>query len=156
MRPILVGVLALAILTTTSCTRTEPTHSTESELFLLSKPEENGLSMDALFRGPFVVREGCVLIGQPGAYAVPIWWKGFTAERNGSGRLVVSDGEGAMVAVEGETFEMGGGYVAEFRPRGKVEARDDQLRRLKEWLGYPIPERCLAPDVYGVWSVGDW
>ncbi len=49
---------------------------------------------------------------------------------------------------------MGGGYVAEFRPLDKVEPRQDQLRRLEEWLGYPIPERCLEPDVYGVWSVG--
>jgi hypothetical protein len=41
------------------------------------------------------------------------------------------------------------------RPQGKVEPRDEQLRSVQEWLGYPIPERCLGPDVYGVWSVGE-
>jgi hypothetical protein len=155
MRPILAGILVVAILAPASCVGNETTHSTEPELFFPTKPELDGISMDALYRGPLVVREGCVLIGRSGEYAVPIWWKGFTAERDGSGRLVVSDGEGAVVAVESKTFEMGGGYVAEFRPLGKVEARDVQVRRLEEWLGYPIPERCLAPDVYGVWSVGD-
>lgn len=111
--------------------------------------------MLALFQGPLLVRDGCVLIGRPGEYTVPIWWKGFTAERDASGRLVVHDGEGAVVAIEGDSFEMGGGYVAEFRPQDKVEPRKDQLRRVEEWLGYSIPERCLGPNVYGVWSVGE-
>jgi hypothetical protein len=128
--------------------------STESDLFFPTNPEQGGDSMDALYQGPLVVRDGCVLIGRPGEYAVPIWWKDFTAERNGSGQLVVRDGEGAVVAIEAENFEMGGGYVAEFRPEDKVEPREDQLRRVEEWLGYSIPERCLGPDVYGVWSVG--
>ena len=128
--------------------------STESDLFFPTKPEQGGVSMTALFQGPLVVREGCVLIGSPGEYTVPIWWKGFTAKRDESGQLVVYDGEGAVVAIEGKTFEMGGGYVAEFRPEDKVEPREDQLRRVEEWLGYSIPKRCLGPDVYGVWSVG--
>jgi hypothetical protein len=105
--------------------------------------------------GPLVVRYGCVLVGSPGEYSVPIWWKGFTADRDESGRLVVRDGDCAIVAIEGESFEMGGGYVAEFRPQDKVEPREDQLRRVEEWLGYSIPERCLGSDVYGVWSVGE-
>jgi hypothetical protein len=67
----------------------------------------------------------------------------------------VRDGAGAVVAIEGETFEMGGGYVAEFRPQDKVEPREDQLRWVEEWLGYSIPERCLDSDAYGVWSVGE-
>lgn len=56
-----------------------------------------------------------------------------------------------------ELGEMDGGYVAEFRPEDKVEPRDDQLRRVGErfGLGYSIPERCLGPDVYGIWSVGE-
>jgi len=154
MRPIVVALLAVAALMTASCTGNKTTPSTESGLFFPTKPEQDGASMDALYRGPLVVRDSCVLIGRPGEYTVPIWWKGFTAERDESGRLAVRDGEGAVVAVEGETFEMGGGYVAEFRPLAKVEAQDDQVRRVEEWLGYPIPERCLGPDVYGVWSVG--
>lgn len=155
MRPILVAMLACALLMTASCTGHKTTPSTESGLFFPTKPEQDGAWMDALFRGPLVVHDACVLIGRPGDYSVPIWRKGFTAERDESGRLVVHDGDGAAIAVEGETFEMGGGYVAEFRPRGKVDARDEQLRRVEEWLGYPIPERCLGPDVYGVWSVGE-
>jgi len=94
------------------------------------------------------------LVGRAGDYSIPIWGQGFTAERNDAGLLVVRDEDGVVVAVEGESFDMGGGYVAEFRPQHKVEPRDGQLRRVDEWLGYPIPERCLGPDVYGVWSVG--
>jgi hypothetical protein len=124
-------------------------------LFFATKPEQDGASMTALYQGPLVVRDGCVLIGRPGEYTVPIWRKSFTAERDESGRLVVHDGEGAVVAIEGDSFEMGGGYVAEFQPQDKVEPREDQLRRVEEWLGYSIPERCLGPDVYGVWSVGE-
>lgn len=129
--------------------------TTASDVFLPLKPEQDGASMDALFQGPLVVRDGCVLIGRPGEYTLPIWWKDFTVERDESGRLVVRDGEGAVIAIEGENFEMGGGYIAEFRPEDKVEPRQDQLRRVEEWLGYSIPERCLGPEVYGVWSVGE-
>jgi hypothetical protein len=111
--------------------------------------------MAALYRGPLVVRHRCVLIGSPGDYSIPIWRMGFTASRDESGRLVVLDREGVVVAVEGETFEMGGGYVAEFRPQGRVEPREDQVRRLEQSLGYLIPGRCLTPDLYGVWMVGD-
>jgi hypothetical protein len=111
--------------------------------------------MEALYRGPLLVRDRCVFIGRPGDYSVPIWRKGFTAGRDQSGRLAVLDSEGAVVAVEGETFEMGGGYVAEFRPKGRVEPREDQLRRVEQSLGYSIPQRCLTSDVYGVWWVGE-
>ncbi len=129
--------------------------STESDLFFPTKPEAGGASNDALFQGPLVVRDGCVLIGRPDEYTLPIWWKGFTAERDNSGRLVVRDGEGGVVAIEGENFEMGGGYTAEFRPEGRVEPKEDQVRRVEDWLGYSIPDRCLGPEVYGIWSVGE-
>jgi hypothetical protein len=111
--------------------------------------------MEALYRGPLLVRDRCVFIGSPGDYSIPIWRKGFTTRLDESGRLVVLDSEGEVVAVEGETFEMGGGYVAEFRPQGRVETREDQLRRLEQSLGYSIPEQCLTADVYGVWMVGE-
>jgi hypothetical protein len=124
-------------------------------LFFPTKPELDTVSMQALYQGPLVVRDGCVLIGASAAYTVPIWPKGFTAERDDAGRLVVRDGEGAVVAIEGEPFEMGGGYVAEFSPEDKVDPREEQLRRVEESLGYSIPERCLGPDIYGVWSVGE-
>lgn len=124
-------------------------------VFFATKPEADRTSMTALFQGPLVVRNGCVLIGQSGGYAVPIWPKGFRIERGEADRIVVHDEAGRVVAMEGEDFEMGGGYVAEFQPAGRVEPRDDQLRRVEQSLGYAIPERCLGPDVYGVWSVGE-
>ena len=111
--------------------------------------------MEALFEGPLLVRNGCVLVGDPDAYAVPIWPHGFTAGRDGSGRLVVRDDAGGVVAVEGKTFDMGGGYIAEFRPRDRVEEPQDQLRRIEQRLGFAISEQCLGPDVYGIWSVGE-
>jgi hypothetical protein len=156
MRRLFTLVLAVGLpLTACSDTRTRPSGTSEPGLFFATEPDERGAMMLALHRGPLVVRDGCVLIGSPGDYSVPIWWNGFTAERDESGQLVVRDGDRTVVAVEGETFEMGGGYVAEFRPKRKVEPREDQVRRLEEWLGYPVPERCLRPDIYGFWSVGD-
>jgi hypothetical protein len=124
------------------------------ELFFATSPGGNSVVMEALYQGPLLVRESCVLIGSHGDYTVPVWPDGFTAERDGSGRLVVRDGE-RVVATEGENFKMGGGYVAEFRPADKVEPREDQLHRVQDWLGYPIPERCLGSEVYGVWIVGE-
>ena len=111
--------------------------------------------MEALYRGTLLVRDRCVLIGSPVDYSIPIWRKGFTTSLDESGRLVVLDSDGEVVAVEGETFEMGGGYVAEFGPQGRVETPEDQLRGLEQSLGYPIPDRCLTADVYGVWMVGE-
>jgi hypothetical protein len=129
--------------------------SSEAGLFFPTHPEEQTAAMEALYQGPLAVREGCVLLGRPGDYSVAIWPKGFTADRDGTGQLIVRDERGEAVAIEGETFEMGGGYVAEFRPESKVEPRDDQISRVEQSLGYPLPERCLDAEVYGVWIVGE-
>ena len=145
-------LLTVAFLLLTGCRDVAAT-SDPGLFFPTTKSEQGGAVMDALYIGPLVVRDECVLIGGPGEYSLPLWWSGFTAERDESGRVVVRDGEGAIVAIEGERFEMGGGYTAEFYP-GK-EPRDGQVRRVEEWLGYPIPDRCLGPQVYGVWIVGD-
>jgi hypothetical protein len=127
----------------------------ESDLFFLSHPEQQMAAMEALFTGPLLVRDGCVLIGSAGDYSVPVWPYGFTATRDESGRVVVRNQGGGVVAVEGSTFEMGGGYIAEFSPRDKVEEPESQLRRVERWLGLAIPQQCLGSDVYGIWSVGD-
>jgi hypothetical protein len=133
----------------------DPAAATEAGLAFLSHSEEQVAGMEALFEGPLLVHDGCVLIGLPGAYSVPIWPHGFTATRDGSGRLVVRDDRGGPVAVEGAAFDMAGGYIAEFRPRDKVEEPEEQLRRVERSLGFAIPERCLGPEVYGIWSVGE-
>ena len=86
---------------------------------------------------------------------MPIWPKGFTAARDGSGSIVVRDGNGADIVTDGRTFEMGGGYAVEFRPEDKVEPRKVQLEWLEEFIGYRIPRRCLGPDIYGIWIVGE-
>lgn len=117
MRRLFTLVLAVGLpLTACSDTRTRPSGTSEPGLFFATKPDERGAMMLALYRGPLVVRDGCVLIGSPGDYSVPIWWNGFTAERDESGRLVVRDSDQTVVAVEGETFEMGG-------IRGRVPAQ---------------------------------
>ena len=131
-----------------------PSPLTGTDLFFATHPQGPAL-MQALFQGPLVVQEGCVLMGSPGNYSLPIWPEGFTAERDQSGRLVVRDADGATIAIEGEVFEMGGGYRVEFRPEDKVEPKADQLRRFTEFLGYEIPQRCLGADVYGIWLVGE-
>lgn len=126
----------------------------EPELFSPTAPDE-GVYMQALYRGPFLVRDGCALIGQPGSYSIPIWREGFTSARDSSGRLIILDADGATVAVEGQAMEMGGGYVAEFEPANKVEPIDLQLERVANLIGEPVPERCLQPDIYGFWLAGE-
>ena len=111
--------------------------------------------MYALFQGPLVVQDDCVLAGEPGMYALPVWPSGSTAEPDASGRIVVRDPEGTVVAVEGEMFERGGGFTAEFQPADRVQAAQTQIARAEAWLGFEIPDRCLTPDVYGVRVVGD-
>jgi hypothetical protein len=111
--------------------------------------------MQALFQGPLVVQDGCVLMGNAGHLTLPVWPEGFTPDRDQSGRLIVRDADGATIAIEGKVFEMGGGYRVEFRPEDKVEPREDQLRTFTEFLGYEIPQRCLGADVYGIWLVGE-
>jgi len=95
-----------------------------------------------------------VLAGPAGDYMLPVWPEGYTADRDDSGRLVVRDTDGRTVAIEGDTFEAGGGYIVEFRPEEKVASRDEQLRQANEVFGLTIPERCLGRDVYGVWLAG--
>jgi hypothetical protein len=123
-----------------------------TDLFFATHPQGPAL-MAALFQGPLVVRDGCVLMGAAGDYSLPVWPEGFAAERDRSGRLIVRDTDGATVAIEGEVFEMGGGYRAEFYP-GEAPRRV-QLRGIEEFLGYEIPQRCLGAEVYGIWLVGE-
>jgi hypothetical protein len=123
--------------------------------FPTQEVEQDGAMMDALLQGPLVVVNGCVLVGESGDYTLPIWRSGSTVERDGSGGIVVRDADGAVLAVEGQGFEMGGGYRAEFRPADRVEPMEEQVVRVEEWLGYQIPDRCLPRDVYGIWIVGE-
>jgi hypothetical protein len=131
-----------------------PSPSSESNPFFATHPQGPAL-MQALYQGPLVVHDGCVLMKSGSDYSLPVWPEGFTAERDPTGRLIVRDAEGATIAIEGEVFEMGGGYRAEFRPEDKVEPREDQIPRFTAFLGYEIPQRCLGADVYGIWLVGE-
>jgi hypothetical protein len=125
----------------------------EADLFLPTASSD--AVMDALFTGPLVVRDGCVLAGTAPNLILPIWQDGFSVARDDAGYVVVRDGDGATVAIEGEVFDMGGGFIAEFEPADRVEPRERQLRRVAELTGIAIPERCLVDGVYGVWWVGD-
>jgi len=110
--------------------------------------------MAALFQGRLVVRNDCVIAGDSGNLTLPIWREGFTAGRDEQDRVVVRNADGDIVAVEGEVFAMGGGYIAEFELRDKVQPRETQLRQVADSTGITIPERCLGPGVYGVWWAG--
>lgn len=110
--------------------------------------------MAALFEGSLIVRDGCVLAGSAGDFTLPIWRDGYMARRNEADELEVLDPDGSVVAIEGESFQMGGGYIAEFEPAGRVEPKAEQLQIVAEFVGFEIPQRCLAPDVYGIWWVG--
>lgn len=131
------------------------TTATEPDLYFPTT--QHGPSGDAaLSGGPIVERDGCVFLGGTQApYVLPVWPKGFTAESDESGAVVVRDDKGQIIAIEGKPFDMGGGMTAEFSPADKVDPRSEQLQRLSDWLGYEIPERCLGPEVDGVWVVGE-
>jgi hypothetical protein len=148
----LVRVAAALAALLTACGSAVPS---ASELFFPTDPQLPNAVMEALFEGPLTVRHECVMIGRPPDLSIAIWPKGFTAERDDSGRVVVRDERGDAVAIEDQAFDMGGGYVAEFRPEGKVEPAAQQIRRVEEHLGDPIPERCLGTGVYGVFLVGE-
>ena len=154
-RPFLALPLALGLAACAS-DPVDPADLSQAGVFFPTKPDGDGSAALARAEGKLVVREGCVLISGPGPgeYSLPIWWDDFTAERDDDGRLVVRDGEGLVVAIEGKPFAMGGGYVAEFQPEGLVEPRETQVRRIEEGLGHAIPDRCLDADVYGIWDVG--
>jgi hypothetical protein len=153
MRRSLAPVLGMAFLLV-ACGGS-PGAGTDPNLFFPTEGDPGGESMAAGFRGPLVVRDGCVLAGESVNLTLPIWRDGFTASRDGEGNVVVKNPDGDTVAVEGEVFEMGGGYIAEFEPRNKVEPMDAQLQQVTDSTGITIPERCLGPDVYGVWWAGD-
>jgi hypothetical protein len=148
--PFLIAVGAVLF---AGCTDAPPA-DTAPGVFLATHPQGPAV-MTALFQGRLAVRDGCVLIERGGDYSVPVWPEGYTAERGPSGQLTVRNADGRTIAIEGEAFEMGGGYRAEFRPAAKVEPKEDQIQRLTEFLGYEIPARCLGADVYGVWLVGE-
>ena len=150
----IVVLASLVLLLLTGCENGSTTGKT-GLFFPTNDVEQGGAMMTALFRGPLVVVDRCVLVGEPGSYSLPVWWRGFIAEPDTSGRIVVRDAGGAVVAVEGEVFEMGGGYRAEFRPSDRVDPAEEQITGVEEWLGYEIPDRCLTPDVYGIWIVGE-
>jgi len=122
-------------------------------VFMAVDPTTPNMYMDALSTSPVVVRNGCVLFGQGGYLSLPIWPKGFTADHDASGDLVIRDPSGAVAAVEDQPLRMGGGYIAEFQPAAKVMPKDYQVTKVEQSLGYSIPERCLA-DIYGIWQVG--
>jgi len=147
------SVLGIALLLG-SCGRAPPASVTDPNPFFPTKGDPSGISMAALFQGRLVVRNDCVIAGDSGNLTLPIWREGFTAGRDEQDRVVVRNADGDIVAVEGEVFAMGGGYIAEFEPRDKVQPRETQLRQVADSTGITIPERCLGPGVYGVWWAG--
>jgi hypothetical protein len=122
-------------------------------VFIAVDPSTPNVYMDALSTSPVVVRKGCVLFGQDGHLSLPIWPKGFRANRDTTGDVVIKSPSGGVVAHEGQPLRMGGGYVAEFRPAGKVEPKAAQVSRVEDALGFQIPEECLS-EIDGIWQVG--
>ncbi len=132
---------------------TGPVTST-SGVFIAVDPTMPNANMAALFKGPIVVRDGCVLMGGgSGRPSLPIWPHGFTATED-SGRLVVRDATGNIIVSEGQEISMGGGFVAEFQPVNKVMPKDYQVTQVEQSLGYTIPDRCLT-GIYGIWGAGE-
>jgi len=153
MRLLLRLVLGVAALLVGACGDAPPAANVpDTDVFFPTYPR-GPVVMAALFQGPLVVENGCVLMGNAGDYALPVWPDGFTAERDETGQLIVQDADGATIAIEGEVFEMGGGYRTEFYP-GEAP-RDEQIQQIEEFLGYEIPQQCLGGDVYGIWLTGE-
>jgi hypothetical protein len=124
-RHILLAAVTGSAIIATACGHRPAT--ADAHLFFPTRHEQGGDMMEALYAGPLVVRDECVLIGRPGEYSLPIWWKGFTAEPDESGRVVVRDGDGAIVAIEDERFEMGAAL-----PRSSIQERNGGMCRFEE------------------------
>ena len=155
MRRSLLPTLSVALILFACSDAPSPEQPPSADAGLYFPTAGSEAMMQALFRGPLVVRADCVLAGEPGSYILPIWQEGFTLGRDDQSRVLVRNADGATVAIEGEVFEMGGGYIAEFEPSDRVDPRDAQLRAVAEMTGNTIPQRCLGPDVYGVWWAGE-
>jgi hypothetical protein len=122
-------------------------------VFMAVDPNTRDAVMAALLRAPLLIRNGCVLLGAGDGATLPIWPKGFTADLDASGRVVIHDDNGRTVAIEGQPVELGGGYIAEFAPASKVDPKEGQIAHVESMLGYELPDGCLS-DTYGVWLVG--
>src|SRR5215217_54936 len=95
MRAVISAVAA--VVTLAAACASSPSVSSRApdpHLVFPTRSDQGGMMMQALFTGPLVSRQGCVLIGRPDDYSFPVWPKGFTAERDDSGRVVVQDAEG--------------------------------------------------------------
>jgi hypothetical protein len=126
----------------------------DADVFMAVDPHTPNAVMAALLRSALVVRDGCVLVGNGSDLSLPIWPKGYTASLDGSGRIEILDADGQVVAVQGQTFDMGGGYVAEFQPANKVAPKEQQIASVDSGLGYQLPAACVS-EIYGIWQVGD-
>ena len=52
--------------------------------YFATAPRGNAV-MQALFRGPLIVRDDCILIGEADHASLPIWPEGFTVGRDDAG-----------------------------------------------------------------------
>jgi hypothetical protein len=157
-RHVVLLLAALGVVFSASCSSrfaTATGSGDDDSPFFAAAPHEADAVMQALFSGPLAVEHDCVLIGQPGDFALPIWPKGFTVGQDAAGRVAVLDGSGSIVATDGTKFETGGGFIAEFRPKDRAEDEGMQVARVEDQLGYGIPDPCLGENVYGIWLVGD-
>ena len=130
-----------------------PSVATQGEVFFPTT-RHGASGDDALYRGPLIERDGCIYIGGDSQVSLPLWPRGYSVVRDPSGALQIDAEDGSTVGTVGQQISMGGGYIAEFFPVDKVAPRDKQLAYVNQQLDEPIPQQCLAPDLYGVWLVG--
>jgi hypothetical protein len=109
--------------------------------------------MAAGFEGSLIRRGECLLIEDTSYLVLPVWPEGYTLDRNESGVLELLDGDGSIVGALDLPLAVGGGFIAEFQPQGKVEPRADQIQKAEELIDSPLPRQCLTDEVYGVWLV---
>jgi hypothetical protein len=95
--------------------------------------------------GILEVRFCCVFIAAHQDHWLLLWPEGFTAQR-ADGQIEVLDGDGEIVAMEGERLRVGGGETNPIEVGGSGAAE----RWATDLTGVDIPERC--GDLYWIVS----
>jgi hypothetical protein len=144
MRSLIVGLVLLGTVAVSACGSDAP--AAPSRIFFPTVPVGGAYPM-ALLSGRLVDRSGCLFAVAHDERWLLLWPEGYRA-RMANGLVEVLDGNGKLVAREGEEFEVGGG---ENRP-SEVGGAAASEKWASDLTGVDIPERC--GDMYWIVAPG--
>lgn len=108
------------------------------------------VNLEALGSGELVLRDGCLFLASGMEESLLIWPEGSGTEVDDQGRVTVRAPSGGLMAIEGQTSVLVGGYVGE---------REGDRERVESLIRESIPAECLADTYWAVspeMPVGGW